>query len=314
MLRNIRKCTVTEAHCVFGRMNWDITLDELDKFIGLVIARAILGQRGLPVKSLWITTWGCSMFNKTLSRRRFKEIMHFLCFHVKSERRQRVILDKFCLTSSLWKPFIENSQKVYVPSPYITVDEQLLPCKAKCRFIQYMSNKYDKFGIKFRMAVDVETKYFYNSFPYLGKDESRSTSVSLPSYVVTKLMQPILKRGYNVTCDNFFTSLDITLRLAEQKCSIVGTVRQNRRELPQAAKRKQQQYETSLFTFTQTAVVTLTLYQCEKQKSVVIMSTLHPDVEISSHNNPKKKPDTVLFYNKIKRGLTSLIRWPGNTL
>ena len=127
-----------------------------------------------------------------------------------------------------------------------------------------MPNKPDKFGIKFRMAVDVETKYLFNSFPYLGEDESRNTSVNLPSYVVTKLMQPIFKRGYNVTCDNFFTSLDVALRLAEQKCSIFGTVRQNRRELPQATKRQQQQYETSLFTFTQT--VTLTSYQCEKQK------------------------------------------------
>ena len=34
-----------------------MTLDELDKFIGLVIAREILGQRGLPVESLWDTTW-----------------------------------------------------------------------------------------------------------------------------------------------------------------------------------------------------------------------------------------------------------------
>ena len=112
---------------------------------------------------------------------------------------------------------------------------------------------------------------------------------------------------------NFFKSLDVALRLAEQKCSIVGTVRQNRRELPQAAKRNQQQHETSLFTFTQTAIVTLTSYQCEKQKSVVIMSTLHPDVEISSHNNSKQKPDTVLFFNKTKLGLTSLVRWPENT-
>ena len=53
MLRNIRKCTVAEAHSVSGRMNWDMTLNELDKFIGLVIARAILGQRGLPVERLW---------------------------------------------------------------------------------------------------------------------------------------------------------------------------------------------------------------------------------------------------------------------
>ena len=34
-----------------------MTLDELNKFIGLVIARGILGQRGLPVESLWDTTW-----------------------------------------------------------------------------------------------------------------------------------------------------------------------------------------------------------------------------------------------------------------
>ena len=64
MLRNIRKCTVAEAHRVSGRMNWDITRDEQDKFIGLVIVRAILGQRGLPVNNLLITTWGCLMFKQ----------------------------------------------------------------------------------------------------------------------------------------------------------------------------------------------------------------------------------------------------------
>ena len=33
------------------------------------------------------------------------------------------------------------------------------------------------------------------------------------------------------------------------------------------------------------------------------MSTLHPDVEIPFDNNPKKKPETVLFYNKTKAGV-----------
>ena len=85
--------------------------------------------------------------------------MRFLHFDVKSERWQRKILDKFCLAFSLWKPFIDNSLKAYVTSPYIAIDEQLLPCKARCRSIQYMPNKPDKFGIKFWMAVDVQTKY-----------------------------------------------------------------------------------------------------------------------------------------------------------
>ena len=227
MLRNIRKCTVAEANRISDKTNWDVTLNELDMFIGLVIARGILGQRDLQVESLWESTWGFSMFNNALSRQIFEEIMRFLRFDLKSDRRQRVIYDKFCLASSLWNPFVENCQKAYVPGPYITIDEQLLPCKARCRFIQYMPNKPDKFGIKFWMAVDAETKYLFNSFSYLEKDENRDTSVCLPKYVVTKLMQPIFKRASNVTCDNLFTSLDVALHLANQKCSMVGTVRQN---------------------------------------------------------------------------------------
>ena len=87
MVRNIRKSTVTEAHLVSDRMNWDVTLDELDKYIELVIARGILGQRGLPEESLRDTTWGCPVFNRILSRSSFKDIMRFLSLDVKSERQ-----------------------------------------------------------------------------------------------------------------------------------------------------------------------------------------------------------------------------------
>ena len=122
-----------------------------------------------------------------------------------------------------------------------------------------MPIKPDKFGIKFWMAVDAETKYLSNNFPYLGKDESRYTSVSLPTNFDTKLMKSIFKHGY-VTCNNFFTSLDVAQHLAVQKCSIVGTVRQNRRELPQAAKKSNSSTKLS------PATVTLTSYQHKKRK------------------------------------------------
>lgn len=52
----------------------------------------------------------------------------------------------------------------------IIIDEQLLPCKSRCRFIQYMANKPDKFGIKFWLAPDVNPKYVLNDYPYLGKE------------------------------------------------------------------------------------------------------------------------------------------------
>ena len=100
-----------------------------------------------------------------MPRHRFLEIMKYHGFNLKSERRRNLEKDKFCLASSLWNSFIENCQKAFRPNANITVDEQLLPCKARCKFIQYMANKPDKFGIKFWMPVDVETKYLFNGFP-----------------------------------------------------------------------------------------------------------------------------------------------------
>ena len=72
------------------------------------------------------------------------------------------------------------------------------------------------------MAVDVKTKYLFNGFPLVGKNESRSGDVSAPTDVVMKLMMPLFKKSHNVTRDNYFTFLDLCLRLAKQSCSLVG--------------------------------------------------------------------------------------------
>ena len=174
-------------------------MNELEKFFGLIIARRVIGGQTLPILSMSNRLWGCALFSKTMSRHRFLEVMNYLRFDLKSERRRNVEKDKFCLASSLWNPFIKNFQKAFRPNASITVDEQLLPCKARCKFIQYMANKPDKFGIKFWMAVDVETKYLFSDFPYVGKDKSRSGDVSVPTDIVMKLMMPLFKKGHNVT-------------------------------------------------------------------------------------------------------------------
>ena len=128
MLRNIQKCTISEAQHITGNANGVVTLEELHKFIRPIIARVVLGQRVLPCSSLWNTSWGCPMFNKTFFRDRFMKIERFLRFDIKSDRRRRLVKYRFCLASSLWNCFIENSQISFVMDVYLTVDEQLLPC------------------------------------------------------------------------------------------------------------------------------------------------------------------------------------------
>ena len=95
----------------------------------------------------------------------------------------------------------------------------------------------------------------------------------------------------------------------------VGTICQNRKELPQAAKAKQQLHETTIFkTIAASTIVILTCYQCKKAKFVIILSMLHPDVGISSENNTKKKPERVLFYNKTKAGVDVVDQMTRNIL
>ncbi|KAL2730766.1 piggyBac transposable element-derived protein 4-like [Vespula squamosa] len=60
----------------------------------------------------------------------------------------------------------------------LTVDEQLFPTKVRCKFIQYMPNKPDKFDIKFLLPSDTNN-YIINDFPYLGKEETRLSSIPL---------------------------------------------------------------------------------------------------------------------------------------
>ena len=185
---------------------------------------------------------------------------------MKSERRRNLEKDKFCLASSLWNPFNENCQKAFRSNHNITVNEQLLPCKARCKFTQYMANKPDKFGINFWMAVDVETKYLFDGFLYVGKDESRSDDVSVPTDVVMKLMMPLFKKGDNVTSDNYFTSLELGLWLAKQGCSLVVTMRSNRREIPNNLQETYSLHKTTIVKLADTAVatVTITKYRCKK--------------------------------------------------
>lgn len=121
----------------------------------------------------------------------------------------------------LWNIFIENCKMAYTPNQNLTVDEQLLPCKARCKFIQYIASKPDKFGLKFWLLVDAESKYMFNGFPYLGKKVESEDSNSTPTNVVLKLLSPLYNKGYNVTSDNYFTSLELSQKLSAKKCSYV---------------------------------------------------------------------------------------------
>ena len=235
-----------------------------------------------------------------MARNRFREILRFLRFDVYSTRSVRLQTDKFALISDVWNRFVDNCISCYKPKSNITIDKQLFPTKARCRFTQYMPKKPDKFGIKFWLAVEVETKYISHAVRYFGKNETRALSHRLSDWVVMKLMEPYFGKGRNVTTDNFFTSYGLAKQLRQKKTSIVETVNKARRELPPSAKTTQAtRYSRVLLKAGD--VATLTIYQCKPKKNVGVLSSLHMSVGIDS--SEKRKPETIEFYNKTKCGV-----------
>jgi hypothetical protein len=297
LLRYLSDCTMEYARS--ENENFSIKLQELEAFFGLLYIKGAMNQRNFPYDLLWSKEFGCEKFKKVMARDRFREIKKYLRFDERSSRSQRLQTDKYALMSAVHERIVENFQKAYIPHESLTADEQLFPCKVRCSFLQYMSNKPDKFGIKFWILTEVESKYCLNIIPYLGKDETRVAS--LGTHVVTSLMAPYLNKGYNVCTDNFFTSHQLAITLLEKSTSIVGTVRSNRRELPTAALSRMALYESKFFRSGQVMLVS---YQAKKNKTVNLISTLHRGIACGPEG--KKKPDVITFYNKNKCGVDLL--------
>ena len=299
ILLHIKQCTEAEAHRKLGNKNWKLSMAELDAFIAILYVRGAIGANGSDLHSLWSEAWGIPFCKETISRDRFKEILRFLRFDEKTTRSTRLQTDKFALASKMWNKFIENCKICYRPGQNITIDEQLFPSKARCKFTQYMPNKPDKFGLKFWLSVDVDTKYLLNGFPYLGKDETANPELRLSENVVMKLIEPHINKGRNITTDNYFTSIKLAEMLKSKNTTLVGTKKKNRREVPISLKNMHSTLYSS--TIVEHDNITLTIYQAKRNKSVFLLSSLHSTVK--TEDSQKKLPDSIAFYNATKYGV-----------
>ena len=230
MLRCIQKHTIN--HGKKDNDDFDLHVDDLESFIGLQIARGVLVGKNTPVKQLWSKESGQLIFRNTMSRYWYQEIMKHLRFDDFFSWRQRRETDKFCLIFEVWNCFIEICKKCYVPNCDLTIDEQLFPCKTRCPFIQYMANKPDKFGIKFWLLADAQSKYLCNGKPYLGRDPSRTRCSDLLGDVCFDPFTTLLQKGLQCHHRQLFYQPKLAEELEQKKTTILGTIRKQRREVP----------------------------------------------------------------------------------
>ena len=79
-------------------------------------------------------------------------------------------------------------------------------------------------------------------------------------------------KGYNICCDNFFTSLPLAEKLQQAKLSLVGTIRKNRRDLSKVMTEPHQGCVNSS-KFCNTHLFPANLFAQEKWRNVCIIPT-----------------------------------------
>ena len=247
--------------------------------LGCILFRGAMKQNMLPTTIIWDVFYGQGLVCVTMSHNRFSELLACMHFNDKNSRSSWRASDTFAPFRDFWCHSTENLHTRYIPEPFVTVDEQLVPFRGHCSFIQYLPSKPDHYGIKIFWAADAETNYPLVAEPYLGRPLWADWEVNLGQNIALKLSSCFANTGWNITCDQKHLLTGGCQTLLSQGPTFLDTVRANKRFLPESfqAKKGQALHES---TFVFDGKTTLVNYQTKYIKNVVVLSTMHHDTYV----------------------------------
>ena len=221
----------------FGR-EWDArNTDEIEirALFGLFYVIGAMRCSRKNIIQLWDNSRGNGLEScyLTMSANRFRFLLRCLRFDNIRDRPVRKEIDKFAPIRDVFEIIVNNFQKYFSTSEYLTVDEQLLAFRGNCPFRQFVPKKPAKYGLKTFALVNAKTAYTINLETYVGtQPEGPYRQSNAAQDVVLRMVEPVEGTNRNITGDNWFSSIPLTAALKEKGLTYVGTLRKNKRELP----------------------------------------------------------------------------------
>lgn len=280
------------------------SLAEMRAVIGMLYLIGLQQSGHTNVIDLWASDGtGIPILRAAMSYRRFLFLLRCMRFDDKTTRVERRRTDKLAAIRFIYDQFIENSKRCYTPGAYLTIDEMLHAFRGRCDFLQFMSGKPAKIGVKMQALVDAITFYTWNLELYCGQHPEGPYKVSnSPAAIVKRLVQPIEQSNRNITFDNWYTSKDLAADMLTKGLTCLGTMKKNKREIPpEFLPSKTREVKSSLFGFQEDTM--MVSFVPKRNKSVILMSTLHDQPDIDSSTN---KPQMILDYNETKGGVDTV--------
>lgn len=276
--------------------DWDpVSQEELRAFCGVLYLIGVLKSGRERLRDFWDGNFGQKSIIATISRKRFLDILRYLRFDDKTTRAQRKQNDRLAPIREFWTIFLRNCRQNIIPSPFLCVDEQLVPTRGRCPIRVYMPNKPSKYGVKVWVLADVGTGYFVDGDIYLRRRNGEAPERNQGARVVIQLCRRFYNSGRNVTFDRFFSSIPLVTLLYMNGLTCIGTLNKGKGEIPPQFKSRRPLNET-LFGYHDN--IQLASYMAKQTKVVLTISTFHD----SDHVNPdvSDKPDSILDYNQTK--------------
>ena len=214
------------------------TAEEIWTFLGMVLAMSFKVLSRLNDYWSLDTMLGVPSIANCMPRDRFKFLLRHLHLvdetSLSSSTKEK---DRHYKVRPLLTILRRSFMLSYSPSQEFVVDELMIKAKGRAKGKVYMPKKPIKRGFKLWGLSCSCCGYLCNFQLYAGKC-TKNGEKGLVKRVVLDLVEPYAGLEHVVYLDNYFTSLDLALRLADMGIGIVGTAKGNCEGLPDGLKGK----------------------------------------------------------------------------
>lgn len=278
-------------------------IEEMRTFLGFMILQSITVK---PEYKLYFSrreSIETPFFLRIFTEKRFHLLLKFLHFVDNSTIDTALPNQKLAKLAPVLDHLKEKFMTVYIPEKNIAIDESLIGWKGRLGWKQYIPSKPKRFGIKLFSLCESSSGYLYNFLFYTGADTAYGNKYAnepKTSRVVLELADPLLDKGHCLFLDNYYSSVDLVDKLVRRRTDCIGTMRINRKGLPQEMKTKLNKGET-IAMYRRKIMV----QKWRDKKDVLMISTLHDNTmrTVTKRNTEIQKPSCVLDYNQQMGGV-----------
>ena len=265
-------------------------------------------------RGVWFHESTHDIFTAAMSWNRFHFICKFITFDDKPTCNDEWKNDKYACIRELFEKMNVQNVKRRFPSPLLAIDETLYLYCGAIGFKQYNPNKQAKYGLLYCSLCDSATSYTYFTLPYAGKPEEIAGEAAkfyvagtdeYTKHLVTEFSQYNSIQGCNISMDRYFTSVTLAELGLQNNFTIVGTMRHDRKGIPNELKVMTDRDEKStLSVYRQDKEMMLVSYIDKKKsgkKNVIALTTMHDKVKVT--NDQRCKPYVLVMCDHTKGGV-----------